>query len=350
MELITNNKDRRERFLEEKQKRGVEITNKLNSSELVDKNSDTLAIIKGELCNPNGDPNMDDDIRYDYATGKIEITRACLHNMVRMGLETDCLKLFNSRVYKEKFFKKYERKPTSKDRVAIQIGDIILDFSCGLEDLFTCIDRGFGAVITEKNGDNNVRYYAAVSYDSAFSLNKVERVAEEKVNAPFASTDDNKKQETFGKTNRVHYFITAVKGGVSKAICERLFVTKDIIRMYDYAFINSFFNTKSYKKSGMKCPFYIRVEYKDNRKRDFIGNLNDYIVGRPKSEKVLCMNDFEVDMSGLVEVLKENEDIINQIYYHEDSITRKIFGGVMFKELLKDAGLAGLLVPIERPF
>jgi len=346
---IIDNKDRREQFFEEKQKKGVELTNRLNNGELVDKNSDILTIIYGELCNPNGDPNMDDDIRYDFATGKLLITRACLHNLLRKELASFYLKLFYSRVYNEKFYQKHERLPTCNERVNTKINDDVLDFQNGQEDFFTCIDRGLGALITNKKDKSNEKY-AAVSYDTTISLNKVERLAEEKVNAPFSSTNENKKQTSFGKTNRVHYFISAVKGGVSKDICEEYLVTKDIIRMYDYCFINSFFNIKSYKKSGMKCPFYIRVEYLENKEKKFIGNLNDYIEGKPKAGKVLCMDDFEVDMSGLVKVLKENRDIINRIYYHEDSITRKIFGGVMFKELLQDAGLAELLVPIERPF
>lgn len=350
---ILDNKEQREKFLEQKQKTGVKITNELNNGELVDKNSDILALVYGHICNPNGDPNMDDDVRYDYPTKKILITRACFHNMIRTELEGSGVKLFNSRTFKKEFLDKNNRVPTSSDRISIQIDDIVLDFSNGLEDFFTCIDRGFGGVVTNKKDKNEdtVKHFAAVSYDSITSLNKVERMAEEKVNAPFSSSSEvAKKQETFGKTNRVHYFITAVRGGVSKALCEKLFVTQNIVKMYDYSFVNSFCNIKSYKKTGMKCPFYIRVEYKDNQRREFIGNLNDYLVEKPKADKILCMDDFEVDINDLVEVLKDNKDIIHKIYYHEDSITRKIFGGKLFKELMKEKELDNLLVPIERPF
>lgn len=351
MAKILDNKNRREQYLEEKQKEGVRLTNQLNNGEIVDKNSDIFALVHGRYCNPNGDPNMEDDVRYDYATGRIQITRACFHNMIRMGLEFFYLKLFNSRVYKEKFFDKYNRVPTSNNRVSIQVDDIILDFSNGLEDFYTCIDRGFGAVVTEKGGDNNLKHFAGVSFDTMLSLNKVERLAEESVNTAFASDEKNKKQESFGTTNRIHYFLMPIKGGVSKGICQKLFVTQEIIKMYDYAFINSFYNMKSYKKSGMKCPLYMRVEYKDNRKRDFIGNLNDYITGTPKANKVLDMQDFEVDLSRLVEVLSENKDIIHRIYFHEDSVTRNFLTkGTTCKELLTEAGLEDLLVPVERPF
>lgn len=351
MAKILENKNRREQYLEEKQKEGVRLTNQLNSGEIVDKNSDIFALIYGRYCNPNGDPNMDDDIRYDYATGRIQITRACFHNMIRMGLEFFFLKLFNSRVYKQKFFDKHKRVPTSHNRVFIQVDDIILDFSNGLEDFYTCIDRGFGAVVTKEKSDDNVKHYAGVSFDTMLSLNKVERLAEEKVNSATASDEKNKKQESFGTTNRVHYFLMPIKGGVSKGICQKLFVTKDIIKMYDYAFINSFFDMKSYKKSGMKCPLYMRVEYKDNRKRGFIGNLNDYIIGKPKSDKVLDMQDFEVDLSRLVEQLVKNKDIIHKIYFQEDTITRDILiNGTTCEELLLEAGLGNLLFPVERPF
>lgn len=201
-----------------------------------------------------------------------------------------------------------------------------------------CIDvRLFGATIPieiSKKIKGSITLTGPVQFRMGRSLNKVE-IKTIKGTGAFAS-GDGKNQKTFREEYIVPYSLIGFYGVVNENAAKHTKLTTDDVNLLIEGIWNGTKNLISRSKFGQTPRVLLQIEY--NEENFFIGDLNNKISFTTylnDDKKIRNINEMEIDLSKLIDVIKENKDKIEKINYKFDNDVRfKDYNST--EELLKE--------------
>lgn len=308
-------------------------------------NSELLFIYDARLCNPNGDPDDENRPRMDYERERNLVSDVRLKRYIRDYLEGKGYEIFvtkpdgqtvNPTQRLDMLFKKNGRKANIN-----KLGKEDVDWL-----LSQLIDvRLFGATMPIKSEEakgSSQTFTGPVQFNWGYSLNNVRLVDSNGITSHFSSEQDN-QQGTMGKDYRVYYSLIAFHGIISASRAKHTGLTDEDIRLLEEALIKSIPLQATRSKIGQYPRFYVRAEYKDSE--FMIGDFRDYV--RPdRVDGLREVTDFRLDVAGLCDVLKKNQDRINRVYFwQDDKLT--VFAGSKEGDFAEVADLSGVLERID---
>lgn len=161
-------------------------------------------------------------------------------------------------------------------------------------------------------------YIGPVQFNWGYSLNKVE-LLEASITSHFSS-GDNKSQGSMGKDYRVKYSLIAFSGVISGKRAEKTRLKPEDVDLLDRAMKNAITNLATRSKIGQYPRMYLRVEYNDNQ--TILGDLRDYINLKEKNQSIRDINECTIEIDKLVDILENNKERINKVYYYVDPSLR----------------------------
>lgn len=299
-------------------------------------------------ANPNGDPVDDNKPRLDEETEINLVTDVRLKRTIR-----DYLKDYKD----EEIFIKEKRdkdgnlqdaKQRALDFAKTEIFDSIEEAKIEIKNKIVgdCIDvRLFGATIpievkikTEnkpKKESSSITLTGPVQFRMGRSLHKV-GINHIKGTGAFASVS-GKDQKTFREEYIVPYSLISFYGVINENAAKETNMTEEDVSLLIDGIWNGTKNLISRSKFGQVPRLLLQIEYNDNY---FIGDLNNKISishDFDDDKQLRNINDCKIDLSTLIENIKDAKDNIVKVNY-------KIDNNVSFKD---DKSLNDLLKTIE---
>lgn len=295
-------------------------------------------------ANPNGDPLDDNKPRLDEETEINLVTDVRLKRTIR-----DYLKDYKD----EEIFIKEKRdedgnlqdaKQRALDFANAEVFDSIEDAKNEIKNKVTedCVDvRLFGATIPievkvgTKNESSSITLTGPVQFRMGRSLHKVE-INHIKGTGAFAS-GSGKDQKTFREEYIVPYSLISFYGVINENVAEETNMTEEDVSLLIDGIWNGTKNLISRSKFGQVPRLLLQIEYNDNY---FIGDLNNKISishDFDDDKQLRNINDCKIDLSTLIENIKDAKDNIVKVNY-------KIDNNVSFKD---DKSVNDLLEEIE---
>lgn len=285
-------------------------------------NGEILFLYDAKFANPNGDPDEENRPRMDSErdinlVSDLRLKRYIRDYLLDKGYDIFVRKVEDKAVTAEKRMEEF--KNLTEDEILNKLIDV----------------RMFGATMPIK-GDNKA-YIGPVQFNWGYSLNKVE-LLEAGITSHF-STNEKAQQGTMGRDFRVKYSLIAFSGVVSGKRAAKTRLTDDDLKLLDEAMRHSIQNQATRSKIGQYPRLYIRVEYIDSE--TILGDFRDLIILKEKVESIRDIKECSLDISKLVDTLRENKDKIKNIYYFVDeNLELKINEGVIvLSEALLDFNL-----------
>ncbi|WDU82931.1 type I-B CRISPR-associated protein Cas7/Csh2 [Caloramator sp. Dgby_cultured_2] len=285
-------------------------------------NSEILFLYDAKFANPNGDPDEENRPRMDSErdinlVSDLRLKRYIRDYLLDKGYDIFVRKVEDKSVTAEKRMEEF--KNSTEDEILNKLIDV----------------RMFGATMPIK-GDNKA-YIGPVQFNWGYSLNKVE-LLEAGITSHF-STNDKVPHGTMGRDFRVKYSLIAFSGVVSGKRAAKTKLTDDDLKLLDEAMRHSIQNQATRSKIGQYPRLYIRVEYIDSE--TILGDFRDLISLKEKVESIRDIKECSLDITKLVDTLRENREKIKNIYYFVDeNLELKINEGVIvLSEALKDFNL-----------
>lgn len=285
-------------------------------------NSEILFLYDAKFANPNGDPDEENRPRMDSErdinlVSDLRLKRYIRDYLLDKGYDIFVRKVEDKSVTAEKRMEEF--KNLTEDEILNKLIDV----------------RMFGATMPIK-GDNKA-YIGPVQFNWGYSLNKVE-LLEAGITSHF-STNEKAQQGTMGRDFRVKYSLIAFSGVVSGKRAAKTRLTDDDLKLLDEAMRHSIQNQATRSKIGQYPRLYIRVEYIDSE--TILGDFRDLIILKEKVESIRDIKECFLDITKLVDTLRENKDKIKNIYYFVDeNLELKINEEVIvLSEALKDFNL-----------
>jgi len=262
-------------------------------------NSEILFLYDAKFANPNGDPDEENRPRMDSErdinlVSDLRLKRYIRDYLLDKGYDIFVRKVEDKAVTAEKRMEEF--KNLTEDEILNKLIDV----------------RMFGATMPIK-GDNKA-YIGPVQFNWGYSLNKVE-LLEAGITSHF-STNEKAQQGTMGRDFRVKYSLIAFSGVVSGKRAAKTKLTDDDLKLLDEAMRHSIQNQATRSKIGQYPRLYIRVEYIDSE--TILGDFRDLIILKEKVESIRDIKECSLDISKLVDTLRENKDKIKNIYYFAD--------------------------------
>ncbi len=306
-----------------------------NKEGIYSKNAEILFVYDAKLCNPNGDPDDENKPRMDYATNTNLVSDVRLKRYIRDYLESLGYEIFVTKVggvsvsaktRLKKFFENAGKK-VNLDALTAEDKDFLLS---KLIDV-----RLFGATMPIKGEEGekgaSSTFIGPVQFNWGYSLNKVETVKSSSITSTFSGKEEKGEYGAIGKDWRVYYSLIAFYGIVSGYRAEFTHLSEGDVGVLDSALLKSIpkmATTRS--KIGQTPRFFLRIEYND--KETFLGDLRDF-VSIDKKEGLRDVQDFEIDFSSLLRILRDHKEKVSKLSIFEDSGLRIKSGS--FKEQLK---------------
>lgn len=263
---------------------------KMNS---INKNSEILFVYDAKLTNPNGDMDNENKPRMDYDTDTNLVSDVRLKRYVRDYLENQLqLPIFITENAKDAKERGEQLKKEGKKHI----------------DLIDC--RMFGAVFAESGGSDHLT--GPIQFNWGYSLNKVELNESTTITSSFSS------QQGVGKDYRVKYSLIAFNGGINAKVASQTQLTEADIKIFDKAIINSIPFCRTRSKVGQTPRLYMRVELADDK--TFLKDLRDplHLDLRVDEYKVRSVGDYNINITGLADYLKQYESRIYKIHFWMD--------------------------------
>lgn len=255
-------------------------------------NSEILFIYDAKMTNPNGDMDNENKPRMDYDTSTNLVSDVRLKRYLR------------------DYFEKQIREPifiTESAKDAKYRNKHLKDEGKTHKDLIDC--RMFGAVFAETGGSDHLT--GPIQFNWGYSLNKVELIESTTITSSFSSG------EGVGKDYRVKYSLIAFNGAVNANTAKHTGLSDDDIAVFDRAMINAIPFCRTRSKIGQTPRLYLRVELADNK--TFLKDLREPLPPVADDDfKLRGIDDFKVDIKGLVEYLKKFETKIKMLHYWKD--------------------------------
>ncbi len=298
------------------------------SKEIVKYDSEILFIYDAKMCNPNGDPDEENKPRMDYETSRNLVSDVRLKRYIRDYFISKNMEIWVSKVDDEvvdatkrlaSLVEKYNREK-KKEMDIRKLDKEFINWLIGqLIDV-----RLFGATMPLKGGEGErgggLTFTGPVQFTWGYSLNPVEIVSSSSITSHFAGRGE--EYGTIGKDWRVYYSLIAFYGIISKKRAEKTNLTLDDVKELDNALIEAIPSEATTRsKLGQTPRLLLRIEYK---RGTYIGDLRRYISIKPKPDKrieaIRDIDEFELDLTSLVELIKKNKERIEQVYFwkHDD--------------------------------
>ena len=300
-------------------------------SEIIKNRSELLFLYDIENANPNGDPLNENRPRFDTENSTVLVTDVRLKRTIRDYWYE--YKGFNGNNGKDVFV----RETTYKDGNKEYIKDgkrRAKDFDEQVETILnTCIDiRVFGGVIPLSNA--SITKIGPVQFQMGRSLNKTE-IIEEQGTGAFAS-GDKKSQATFRTEFKVPYAIIGFNGIINEKSAQYSGMTEEDKELLKEAIWEGTKNLISRSKFGQTPLFLLTIDYHEPF---YIGNLRQRVkldTGEKNELQIRSVDDFKLDITGLVDALKANSDKISNIELRTDARLKMICQGEPITKLSKD--------------
>jgi CRISPR-associated protein Csh2 len=268
-------------------------------------------------ANPNGDPVDENKPRMDEETNTNIVTDVRLKRTIRDYLYN--YKGFDGTNGKDIFVREVKSaKGGIKDGKAraTDFGedpDVILEKAIDI--------RLFGGVIPLQK--DSITYTGPVQFNMGKSLNKVS-LKHIKGTGAFASKEGD-KQKTFREEYIIPYSLIAFHGIINENAARHTKLTEEDIRLLDESIWMGTKNLITRSKMGHMPRLLLRIVYKEGE-NFFLGDLSKKIkpVFTTKEEKVRSIQDLSIDITKLVEDLRESSDKIEKIVYLKDDSLKLI--------------------------
>lgn len=278
--------------------------------------------------NPNGDPIDENKPRIDEETGNNFVTDVRLKRTIRdylhdyRGEEIFILEL-------------RDEDGTLKDKEAR------LDaFKDNSELLKKCVDvRLFGATTAVKN--RIMTLTGPVQFKYGRSLHRVNMTYVK--GTTVMPSKESKKQGTFTERYVLPYSLIAFYGIINEnaAINQGIDLTEEDIQLLLDGMWNGTKNLISNSKTGQMPRLLLRVIYRE--KNYHLGELDKRVrfISEKQDEEIRDIEDGKLEVTGLVNALKDNREKILGIEYKLDDRLQIVHDGekACLKELLSEFGL-----------
>ena len=278
-------------------------------------------------ANPNGDPLDDNKPRMDEETEINIVTdvrlkrtiRDYLHDFKNQGIFIKELKDDEGNIQDAKS-RALDYSTTGGKYDSLEVARNDLKDSI----IKNCIDvRLFGATIPievkiKSNKSGSVTLTGPVQFRMGRSLNKVE-IQHVRGTGAFASTK-GKDQKTFREEYILPYSLIAFYGIINENAAKETKMTDEDISLLMDGIWNGTKNLISRSKFGQSPRILLNIEY--NESNYFIGDLNNKVSiahDLDDDKKLRKIDELEIDLSKLLDVIKENKDKIACINYKFDS-------------------------------
>ena len=301
--------------------------------ETIKNNSEILFIYDAKLCNPNGDPDNENQPRMDYDRNQNIVSDVRLKRYIR-----DFIADFRDSETNKIFVRKIDgASVNAKNSLSKILGiedkaKIKLTEEQAKSFLQKTIDvRMFGGIIPDVKfyNNSNATYTGPIQFNWGYSLNKVTGPFDSSgITSHFqtgkSSEDEagSKSSGAMGKMYAVAYSILAFHGIISAKRTETTKLNPIDVELFDEAIVNALkTETDTQSKRGQEPLLYIRVEYNSNDY--FIGDFRKYLklsdsdgkeIPFDKSEK-LDRGEYKIDVTDLIKKLEKKKEHILKIHF-----------------------------------
>lgn len=274
---------------------------------IIDKRSEIIFLYDIKDANPNGDPLDLNKPRIDEETGLNIVTDVRLKRTIRDYL-------YEAKGYDGSGDKDIFVREIREDDGGIQDGKSrAKDFNEDPQKILkTCIDiRLFGGVIP-LSGDS-ITYTGPVQFQMGRSLHAVE-VKHIKGTGAFAAQKGS-KNKTFREEYILPYSLIGFYGIINENAAKYTGLTEEDVKLLIEGMWEGTKNLISRSKFGQVPRLLIKVNYSE--RNFYIGELKEYIKLKSDlmDEKIRDISDFTLDISALLDILRDNDDKIESIDY-----------------------------------
>ncbi|MEK7719382.1 MAG: type I-B CRISPR-associated protein Cas7/Csh2 [Bacteroidota bacterium] len=301
-------------------------------SEIISNRSELLFLYDIENANPNGDPLNENRPRFDTESSTILVSDVRLKRTIRdywfeykgYNGQGDNQDIFVRETKYEDGGKEYIKDGKRRAKDFQELANVIID---------KCIDiRVFGGVIPLSN--DSITYIGPVQFQMGKSLNKTE-IIEEQGTGAFAS-GDKKGQATFRTEYKIPYAIIGFNGVINEKSAQYSKMNEEDKALLIEGIWDGTRNLISRSKFGQAPLFLLTIEYNEPF---YIGNLRQRLklnCGDMNELQIRSTNDFKLDVTELVAVLKANKAKIANINLRVDSRLSMVNNGQVIVNISKD--------------
>jgi CRISPR-associated protein Csh2 len=301
-------------------------------SEIISNRSELLFLYDIENANPNGDPLNENRPRFDTESSTVLVSDVRLKRTIRdywfeykgyngLGENQD---IFVRETKYEDGGKEYIKDGKRRAKDFQEQANMIID---------KCIDiRVFGGVIPLSN--DSITYIGPVQFQMGKSLNKTE-IVEELGTGAFAASD-KKMQATFRTEYKIPYVIIGFNGVINEKSAQYSKMNADDKALLIEGIWDGTKNLISRSKFGQAPLFLLTIDYNEPF---YIGNLRQRLklnCGDINEMQIRSTNDFKLDVTELVAVLKANKTKIANINLRIDSRLSMVNNGQVIENISKD--------------
>jgi CRISPR-associated protein Csh2 len=277
-------------------------------------NSEILLIYEAKLCNPNGDPDMENRPRIDPKTNINLVSDVRLKRFFRDYIAE---KFGEDFVYVTKI-KGESLRADSRIRRLFEIKDEEkIDIEKAKKLPKKCIDaRLFGATVPigkgeEKKGES-LAFIGPVQFTWGFSLHKVEQVESSTITSVFSGREAAERYGTMGKDWRLYYSLIGFYGIVSGRRTKQTGMTSDDLKILDNLLWTALqVQPTTRSKIGERPHLYLRVEYNDAD--TILGDFRRHIKVECR-DPIRDFGDIDLNFDALVDHLRKYSKRISNIY------------------------------------
>jgi len=293
---------------------------------VIQNRSEILFLYDVKDGNPNGDPVDENKPRIDEETNENIVTDVRLKRTIRDYL----YEYKNQEIFIREIRKEDSNLITKEERMK-QLGkDSIIN---------KCIDiRLFGSTTAVEN--QTLALTGPVQFKFGRSLHKVDLTYIK--GTTVMPSGEEKKQGTFTERYILPYSLIAFYGIVNEnaAKMQNIPLTNNDIDLMMEGIWNGTKNLISGTKFGQMPRLLMQVIYKENE-NFFIGELDKYISIQSdlQDEALRDISDLKIDITKLVNVLKNHQDKIESIKYKVDERVNFVLDG---KDITLSEALKGL--------
>ena len=297
-------------------------------SNLINNRSELLFLYDIENANPNGDPLNENRPRFDSESSTVLVTDVRLKRTIRDYWYE--YKGFNGENGQDVFVR--ETTYQEGDKEYIKDGKRrAKDFNEQVDTILnTCIDiRVFGGVIPLSNA--SITKIGPVQFQMGRSLNKTE-IIEEQGTGAFAS-GDKKSQATFRTEYKVPYAIIGFNGIINEKTARYSQMTEEDKKLLLEGMWEGTKNLISRSKFGQTPLFLLLIDYNEPF---YIGNLRQRLTldtGEKNELQIRSVDDYRLDVTRLIDALKENQDKIKKVELRKDPRLTMIYNGKIINDI-----------------
>ncbi len=273
------------------------------------KRSELVFLYDIKDANPNGDPLDGNKPRMDEETGINLVTDVRLKRTIRDYLhDYKGLEIFVREIVKENgTIQSGKERSMDFGKDAKEVAKNVLE---------QCIDvRLFGATIPLPN--DSVTFTGPVQFNIGRSLHRVE-LTYIKGTGAFASGESS-KQKTFREEYVVPYSLIGFYGIINENAAKHTKMTEQDAELLLDGIWNGTKNLISRSKMGQLPRLLMKVDYKEENYHigDLLSGIK-LVTGKTDEREIRGLNDFTLEINGLMSKLTKNSEIITGIKVQAD--------------------------------